>query len=320
MYVKIFFFKFILCLCLCTNPCRLLAQEATPFFKMCDTINRKRVKIVCFGQGGIWGSSLIGLNKAWYANYPRSSFHFFNDIGEWNQVDKVGHAWSAYFGAQLSSQFFRWSGISRKRAALYGAGMGISYVSVIEILDGFSKEWGFSAGDMIANTAGSSLFALQEIAWEEQRMSLKFSFHRMNYLDAELLTKANQLYGKSFMERTLKDYNGQTYWLSANVHSFMKESKIPRWLNVAVGYGADGIYGGYNNFWTDAKTGIYHNRQDVKRTRQFYLAPDIDLSKIKIKGKMPNVLKMLNGLKLKFPMPAIELSGEGKLRFHAIYF
>jgi uncharacterized protein YfiM (DUF2279 family) len=287
---------------------------------MSDSINSKRVKTVCIGQASIWGSSLIGLNNAWYANYPRSNFHFFNDVGEWNQVDKVGHAWSAYFGAQLSSQFFRWSGISRKRSALYGAGMGISYVSVIEILDGFSKEWGFSWGDMIANTAGSTLFASQEIAWEEQRILLKFSFHRINYNEAELLTKANQLYGKSFAERSLKDYNGQTYWVSTNLYSFAKQSKIPHWLNLAIGYGSQGLYGGYNNFWTDEKTNIYHDRRDVKRIRQFYLAPDLDLSKIKIKGKTPNSLKLLNGLKLKFPMPTLELTSEGKIKFHAIYF
>src|ERR1700742_236943 len=43
-----------------------------------------------------YGGSLIILNNTWYKNYPRSSFHTFNDDGEWLQVDKFGHAWTAY--------------------------------------------------------------------------------------------------------------------------------------------------------------------------------------------------------------------------------
>ena len=49
------------------------------------------------------------------------------------------------------------------------------------------------------------------------------------------------------MQQVLKDYNGQTYWLSANIWSFNKESNFPRWLNVAFGYGADGMLYGENN-------------------------------------------------------------------------
>ncbi len=39
---------------------------------------------------------MVGLYSAWYSNYPQTNFHFFNDNNEWKQVDKVGHAYSAY--------------------------------------------------------------------------------------------------------------------------------------------------------------------------------------------------------------------------------
>ena len=52
----------------------------------------------------------------------------------------------------------------------------------------------------------------------------------------------------------LKDYNGQTYWLSANLKSFFPGSNIPPWLNVAIGYGADGMFGGFENKWIDEDT------------------------------------------------------------------
>lgn len=321
LYLSFMRHLFLSLLC-CVSLLEIQAQKknSSNFFRLSDTIQPQRLRTVCAGQGIIWAGSLLALNQAWYAGYDRSSFHLFNDLGEWQQVDKAGHAYSAYWGAQLSSGLFRWAGVPRKKAALYGAGMGVAYESVIEILDGFSSEWGFSLGDMGANISGSALFAAQEYAWEEQRIQFKFSAHRVDYHTVELLKRANQKYGASNPERWLKDYNGQTYWLSLNLWSFAKKSKLPRWLNLAVGYGADGMLGGYSNQWTDAETGIVHDRNDIPRIRQFYLSPDIDLSKIRIRGKTPAIFSLLNSVKLKFPLPTLEFNTAGRVTLHAFYF
>ncbi|MEZ5047528.1 MAG: DUF2279 domain-containing protein [Chitinophagaceae bacterium] len=284
-----------------------------------DSLNTKRLIGVSCVQAGIWASSMYALNKAWYSNYPRSSFHLFNDIGEWQQVDKVGHAWSAYLGAQFSTELFRWSGMNRKKSALLGGGVGIAFESVIEILDGYSSKWGFSLSDMAANTSGSLIFSLQEFAWQEQRIQFKFSAHKNYYQDPQLLLRANDLYGHTLANRILKDYNAQTYWLSANISSFVPNKSIPAWLNIAVGYGATGMFGGYTNTWEDENQNTIL-RNDIKRIRQFYISPDIDLSKIKIKGKNPFLLKALNSIKLKIPMPALELNSQGQVRFHGLFF
>lgn len=306
----------------------LQAQHPGGFFTYPDSLNKKRLTLVCAGEGALWLGSMIALNETWYAHYPRSPFHLFNDLGEWKQVDKVGHAWSAYWGTQLSSSLYRWSGLPRKKAAVYGAATGMAYMSVIEILDGFSKKWGFSLGDMTANAGGSLLYAGQTYAWGEQRIEFKFSTHLNRYTSGDLAWRANNLFGASTMERFLKDYNAQTYWLSTNLWSFAKESKLPRWLNIAVGYGADGLFGGFDNVQRDDENQIVLNangkpafdRRDIARLRQFYLSPDIDLSKIRIHGKTPRVLLVLNGLKLKFPMPALEWHTQRGLVFHALYF
>jgi hypothetical protein len=50
------------------------------------------------------------------------------------------------------------------------------------------------------------------------------------------------------------------------------------------------------------------------------LAPDIDVSKIEIRGRRLKFLKALNGLKLKFPMPTLELNNQGRFTFHKLYF
>jgi hypothetical protein len=269
---------------------------------------------------GLWLGSLIALNEAWYKNYPRGSFRFFNDLGEWLQMDKVGHAYSAYWMAQLSASLFQWSGVKRDCSGLWGAGVGVAYLSVIEILDGFSSQWGFSLSDMSTNVTGSALFALQEYYWKDQRIQFKFSSHMRKYSDPELQRRATQKYGRSLAERILKDYNAQTYWLSFNLKSFAPQSKIPSWLCLSVGYGADGMFGGFGNTWIDPVSGQIHDRTDVIRYRQFYLSPDIDFSKVRVKGRTPFVLSLLQKLKIKFPLPAIEFNTTGKLRGHLVYY
>jgi hypothetical protein len=282
------------------------------------TVNKGRLIGVSVGGVVAYGGTLAALNEFWYKNYPRSSFHFYNDNAEWNQIDKAGHAYSAYLEGKICMEMLRWAGVKDKTAIWVGGLSGTAYQTIIEILDGYSAEWGFSMGDMTMNLLGSGILISQYLAWGEERIQFKFSTHFNNYTDPELRTRAMSLYGTSVPERILKDYNAQTYWLSVNPWSFNKESRFPKWLNIAVGYGADGMFGGYTNTWTD-KYGTPHDRTDVQRIRQFYLAPDIDLTKIKTNKKG---LKLLFGALnvIKFPLPALEINTAGKVRFHPIYF
>jgi hypothetical protein len=118
------------------------------------------------------------------------------------------------------------------------------------------------------------------------------------------------------VERMLKDYNAQTYWLSVNPQSFSSSKKIfPSWLNIAVGYGAKGMTGTYNN-------PSEVNGQPIpsfRRTRQFYLSLDLDLSKIKTKSEFLRLFLNVANL-IKIPMPTLEYNAENGVVFHAIYF
>ena len=139
--------------------------------------DKKRIWIVGGSQAAIWTGSFIALNKAWYADYPKESFHFFNDWNEWQQMDKAGHAWTSYQLSRLSGDMWRWTGINDKKAIWLGGISGVAYLSIIEILDGFSAEWGFSTGDMLMNIAGAGLYVSQELGWKEQRIQLKMSYY-----------------------------------------------------------------------------------------------------------------------------------------------
>lgn len=279
---------------------------------------KKRIKIIAATNIIGYSGAMVGLYAAWYKNYPQSNFHTFNDIKEWQQIDKIGHAYSAYAESKASMELWRWTGIDRKKRIWLGGLSGAVYQTVIETLDGFSSEWGWSWGDFGANIVGSGLFISQELAWNEQRIQYKFSFHRKWYSDPSLNQRSDKIFGNSTAERFLKDYNGQTYWLSANIKSLFPHSKMPSWLMISLGTGAEGMFGATDNIGKDANGNIIFSRNDIKRYRQWYLAPDIDLSKIKTKHKgIKTALNILNIIK--FPMPSLEYSN-GRFKLNALTF
>lgn len=275
-----------------------------------DTTHSFKTKPLIAAASVLYIGSLFGLNEMWYKDYPRSGFHFINDNKEWLQMDKAGHATSAYSIGRISYESLRWTGISEKRSIWIGGVSSLLYLSTVEAFDGFSAQWGASAGDMVANVLGSSIFVTQQLFWHEQKVQLKWSYHASPY------AKHNpaQL-GKNTLTRILKDYNGQTYWLSVNIASLgMQNSKIPNWLNIAFGYGAEGMTGAYSNI------GSFNGSQipDNLRRRQFYISPDINISKIKTKSKALHWLLSSAGF-LKFPLPGLVLENQ-KIRFVPICF
>lgn len=277
----------------------------------------RRKWIVGSGTALAYGGSFVFLNQAWYKDYPRSSFHAYNDGGEWMQMDKIGHAWTAYNTGKGNTALWRWAGVNNRDAVLLGSGTSLLYMFSIEYLDGRSAEWGWSWADVAADVSGSFLFASQQLAWKEQKISLKFSAHKNNY-ETSLNNRADDLFGSSIPERLLKDYNAQTYWLSFNINSLLHQQAFPKWLNIAVGYGADGMFGGYENLAFDKNGNVTFDRRDIKRYRQWYLAPDVDFTKIKTNSRALRTLFFaLNTLK--FPAPALEFSNN-KIKFRPLAF
>ena len=264
-----------------------------------------------------YGTSIVIFNSTWYKDYPKTSFHTFNDSKEWLQMDKIGHSWAAYNSGRISAAMWAWTGVGEKKAIWIGGLSSTVYLTVIEILDAHSAKWGWSWADMGANVFGSGLFISQQLGWHEQRIQFKFSFHRKNYSDPMLNNRSDDLFGSRWVERMLKDYNGQTYWLSANLKSFFPKSNLPVWLNVAVGYGADGMFGGFENKWED-DPGFPIDRTDIRRSRQWYLAPDIKFMNIKTSKKGLRILFFILD-SFKFPTPSLELSN-GKFKANAIHF
>src|SRR5512135_1778000 len=104
------------------------------------TVNRKMLHGILAVEGISAAASLTGLGILWYADYPMSGFHFFNDNREWLQMDKVSHATFAFYIDKIGYDLIRLSGLEKKKAVLYSAAFGFAYMTGIEVLDGFSSK------------------------------------------------------------------------------------------------------------------------------------------------------------------------------------
>lgn len=299
-------------------PCHSQDGDTASFFSPSPLPHKDRVRGIVFTETTGFVTAILGVNEVWYREFPREKFHFFNDNPEWMQLDKGSHVVTAYYVGKLGMDVLKWGGVKSKKSAWYGGLLGMMFLSSVEVLDGYSQGWGASWGDVAANTAGAAFLIGQEYLWNEQKILFKYSFSKTGYPQYR-----PELLGHSFHEQMLKDYNGMTFWASANLFSLLNNkkngasnsSRIPKWLNVAGGFGADGMIGGKNNP-VATKNGTL--LPYFERNRQFYFSLDVDLTRIKTKSGFLNTFLNAFGF-IKFPSPALEFC-DGKVKFHYLYF
>ena len=285
-------------------------EAQNSFFLPADSLNNKRLIPISTGIGAGWAGSMIGLHEIWYKNIEKSKFHTFNDTKNWLQMDKAGHLYTNYKISLLTADLFKWSGLKPKTAAIIGTGIGFGYQTTLELFDGFSSDWGFSWGDIGSNTLGAGLYLSQELIWNEQRLIPKFSYH-----PTEFARLRPTVLGSNFQEQLLKDYNGQTYWMSFNPFLFVRGSSFPKWICLSIGYSVNNKIIGDQETYIDYSgiSAMTYNSQ-----REFLLSLDIDFSRIPVKKPWLKVLlKQLNYLKMPFPALIIR---DGKLSGSALYF
>ncbi|MGC4020511.1 MAG: DUF2279 domain-containing protein [Cyclobacteriaceae bacterium] len=260
----------------------------------------------------IYCLSLLWLSSVWYNSY--TSFHLFDDLFEWEYLDKIGHFFSSFYLGLFAYQFFgnqeALDSSLRKKWICFS---GFVLLLPIEILDGFSQNYGFSPADFVFNFLGSAFCYANVLYKVVSSLSPKFSFHATAFS----LIRPEML-GSSFAQQTFKDYNGQTYWVSLDINSIFNRKILPSWLLLTVGYGADGLLGGHDNVWQDSggKTIDYSN---VVRTKRFFLSVDLNTRMIRKRSKLLHYL-FAPFVLLKFPAPTLEINTEHGIIFHPIYF
>ena len=274
------------------------------------SVINKRKNAISIVVPSVFVVTSTALYFAWYKDYGTGKFHFFNDSKEWLQMDKAGHATSTYQAQRFTNNWFKWAGFNSKKSAIYSGILSLGFLSTVEVMDGFSGGWGFSNTDMIANVSGVSLFSIQEYFFERQFIQLKYSYHT----DNNYKIRPNLL-GSNIFERVIKDYNGQTYWLSINSQMFSK--KLPKWLCLSLGYGANGMVGADDNIFL--RNGIDYDYSSLQRYRQYYLSFDLDLTQINTKKKWLNTIIHTVSF-LKIPFPTLEFNKNNGVLFKPFYF
>jgi hypothetical protein len=163
---------------------------------------------------------------------------------------------------------------------------------------------------MAANAAGSVLLIGQELLFDEQVIRHKMSFSKSEYFD-----QANGYLGKTVFESFFYDYNSHTHWFSINANRFIFKDKLPPWINVSIGYSANGMFGEFENrrYYGGVRL------PEADRTRQFLFSLDVDWEKIPTRSKYAKALyKGLNFIKI--PFPTLEINSKGKFRGYWFYF
>ncbi|MCX8080618.1 MAG: YfiM family protein [Bacteroidia bacterium] len=257
-----------------------------PFFYVADTLKLRKT-LAFSATAGMGIGSLLWLQKVWYAPYHNEKFHFFDDAGEWLQMDKAGHVFTAYQASRILGNYYENSGI--KHPFLWSSGITLGYLTAIEVMDGFSSGWGFSKTDFWCNILGTIPATLTEY---EFLKGVKFKFSYVPH--SKLYRQKPALLGSNFAERVLKDYNNQAYWFSI---PFFPGNGIHKVICISLGYGADGMLSG-------------HPVAGDGRARNFYLSFDINPNALPIRKKIwKKLFGVFNVLKLPFPAVGINKNG-----------
>ncbi|MGY2132844.1 DUF2279 domain-containing protein [Hymenobacter sp. HD11105] len=280
------------------------APQRQPIAADTARLNR-RLPVLAGGLALTYTGLMYTLSESWYTG-EKTSFHWFDDSREWKQLDKAGHFWGAFHQSRGAVDMLRWAGLSDRKALWYGGFVGFLLQSPIELFDGRDPAYGASAYDLGANFLGSAGLIAQQLAWGEVRLMPKYSFRTTRYA----AMRPNVL-GKSLAEQHLKDYNGHTYWLCADVAAWLpQESKWPKWLQPAIGYGAQEMV--YNDPAANAALGL-------RAYRQYYLSFDVNLMRIPTRSKFLKRVFYVASI-FHLPAPALEYNSRRGLVLHGLYY
>ena len=239
--------------------------------------------------------------QAWWRDTP-VQFHF--DQGRDKEYalghDKLGHFLCGAIISDRMGSLLAWSGIPKKKAALYGALWSSATQYVVEIKDAYAPTYGFSWRDATWGTVGSFLPYLKAKNRFFANTEIKFSYFPRQYgpIIDPLVRKRSATWHD--------DYINQTYWFSVNIKDnirVLRDTKFPDWLNLAIGASLDQTTNGYG-----------------KGNREWYLSLDIDTKRL-FKPKRFFWKTIVNSLVyIKIPAPAIQFGRNVPFKAYPLYF
>ncbi len=241
-----------------------------------DTAGLRPARVAVIAGGTVAGfvAGHVVLNDLWWKG-ERVPFHVNTDQDYTYALgaDKAGHATFAYATTTIYGQMFRWAGMDSVQSLWWAAGVSTTYQTYIEIRDGFSRDYGFSWGDVVANTVGASLPLLQHAVPELRALDLQISFW------------PSDAFRQGAYGAIIDDYTSTTHWLSVRVHDWLPAQMqrwYPPWLGLAVGHSVERLdgRGGGNHSWylsfdwrLDAISGLPPWLRELARALHLYHLP-----------------------------------------------
>lgn len=251
------------------------------------------------GMAGAFSALVVTLHvnqaNAWWKDQS-GGWRIVEDISYARGLDKFGHVYSGYLLSSLFGDMLMECGLSLEPSVLTGAGMGIAYMTYVEVNDGFAKDWGFSPTDAISNVVGVGYYLAQHY-WP----FLENFTPRWSYIPPEWT--GDRKINKRPISTFIDDYNGTTFWLAVNVNRLLPqaiEPYWPDWMMISVGYGI-------RNYAVIDALG-----RDVDVSRKFLIGIDYDWIKIippSDFGFFNYVRQFMNYVR--FPGPTLEIGDDG---------
>ena len=192
------------------------------------------------GTAGIYAALYGWLTAAWWVRTTDSGEFQFHDEGWFGRntyaggADKLGHFWGNYAVTRGVAQILHHGGWDKRGSTLVAGALSLGFFAFSEVKDGYKQEYGFSYGDMIANTTGVLVGVGLELSPTIDR-----------HLDIRISYKPSQLYLDRLQKdgpfNTPEDYTGQTFLLAYHLGAidYLREhASWTRYFDVNLGYAA----------------------------------------------------------------------------------
>lgn len=181
-------------------------------------------------EAGLIG--LYGMRKWWHSDFAggfgTTNEGWFGPNTQFGGTDKLGHMYVNYANVRLLTPLFESMGNDRDRSVSLATWATLGIFTGIEIADGYSRQWQFSPQDEVANVAGVALGVLCETHPDLDR-ALDF---RVDYRRSPLSSRFDPF----------SDYSELKFLLAVKADGFaaLRETPALRYLELAIGYGAQG--------------------------------------------------------------------------------
>jgi hypothetical protein len=176
--------------------------------------------MAAYGKAKWWDEGFTG-------NFESENERWFGQNTYAGGADKLGHAFFAYTGTRLLTRAFEFIGNEPQPALKFGFWTTLGIMTAVEVADGYSKQYRFSAQDAVMNLIGAGAgYLLERNADVDRLIDLRLHYK----------ASANSSWDPG------GDYSGQTYLLvfKASGIAALRAHEPLRYLELAIGYGSRG--------------------------------------------------------------------------------